>query len=313
MKAWQGVLLKAGVSVLVIVVIVLSLDFSAVAGLFARMDYGWLLPALAVLPVSVLMRVLRWQYLMNAGQSRHISLGVATRVALAGMALNIFMPAQAGEVLKGYFGYQWTGVKERMFSISFFDKVIAVAGVGLLGLVPALYLGRLWFLLAALAAIAPLFLLAGALRHQGLKRYAGRIFRKLFKGRVDFQEAATHFSFKPRRMAVALLLSIAGWMLIFLMLWLCFMALSHTPVQPPSLGFVFMVAPLLTLGRLFPFTLSGLGTDEALMVFLFRAADIPSEVSFAAAILFKLLQMILPGLLGVVVIVVSKKVKKLRS
>jgi glycosyltransferase 2 family protein len=312
MKSWQQLALKAIVSVGIIVVIVLSIDFGEVAGLVAGMRYSYLLWALAVLPLSVLMRVLRWQYLMNAGQSRRISLWVSWRITLAGIALNIFMPAQAGEVLKGYFGYQWTGVKERMFSISFLDKVIAVAGVGLMGLAPAILLGKPWYLLAALAAIAPLFLLAAALRQEGLKRHADRLFQRLFKGKLDFRKAANHFSFKPRRMLWALLLSIAGWLLIFLMLWLCFLALVPAGNQAPSLGFVLMAAPVLTLGRLFPFTLSGLGTDEALMVFLFRMGGVPSEVSFGAAILFKLLQVILPGLVGLAGIL-GKDGKRLRG
>ena len=35
-------------------------------------------------------------------------------------------PSGAGDVIKGYFGYKWFGGKERMLSISFVDKVIAV-------------------------------------------------------------------------------------------------------------------------------------------------------------------------------------------
>ncbi len=76
--------------------------------------------------------------------------------------------------------------------------------------------------------------------------------------------------------------------------------------QTPSFFYVIAVAPILTLGRLFPFTLNGLGSDEALIVFLFKANEIAGPLALSAAIIYKLFLIILPGLIGFLVIIISK-------
>ncbi len=80
---------------------------------------------------------------------------------------------------------------------------------------------------------------------------------------------------------------------------LCINTMRFLAVDAPmSLFYVFSVAPLLTLIRLFPFTLSGIGSDEAALCYFFSRAGASLEEILAAALLYRFFTLILPGIAG---------------
>ena len=85
------------------------------------------------------------------------------KITLVGLALNIISPAGSGDVLKSYYGYQWTGVKERMVAVSLYDKLIAILSLGLIAVVGFLYSFSLSYLIAASICITIFFLLTNPL------------------------------------------------------------------------------------------------------------------------------------------------------
>src|SRR5207248_6679223 len=59
---------------------------------------AWLIPAFAALAVAVLLRAVRWQFLL-ARETRP-PLGAVVRALLVGYFFNIVLPAQAGEAAR---------------------------------------------------------------------------------------------------------------------------------------------------------------------------------------------------------------------
>src|SRR6266536_791475 len=61
-------------------------------------EYVWLLPGLAVLGFSILLRAIRWQYMFAAGTRP--GLAPATSSLLIGYFFNSVLPARAGEAVR---------------------------------------------------------------------------------------------------------------------------------------------------------------------------------------------------------------------
>ena len=96
------------------------------------------------------------------------------------------------------------------------------------------------------------------------------------------------------KLVIAVVLSVIGWLITYLQLYLVFRGLQ----VEVSIFYVFAAAPFLTLVRLFPFTLQGLGTDELAICFIFRQAGLAYEETVAAALIYRILLLILPGIIG---------------
>lgn len=298
-------IIKIFVSLAIIGVLFLTIDIRELAALLKGIHINYLLIIIPLVPVSIFFRAWRWHYLINQGQERKVSLLFSMKVTLVGVALNIFLPAQSGEVLKGYFGYKWSGIRERMFIISLYDKLIAIFSIGFLGLIPSFYYSNIWYFLGSLAAFAPLIVFIALIKIGKTKDKWLDWANKFIKNKIDFRLASEQINNTKTTLFNTLLLSFIGWLLTYTIFWLCFRLLIPDISGPPSLFFVFMLAPVLTLARLFPFTLNGLGTDEALIVFLFGAQGIAPEVSFGAALIYKFILIIVPGIAGLFVILAS--------
>ena len=75
---------------------------------------------------------------------------------------------------------------------------------------------------------------------------------------------------------------------------------------PISVNAIYYTFPIVVIARLFPFTLNGLGIQEAIMAVLLKDYGIEAEQSIALGFQFRLLNYILPALLGVIIILFNK-------
>ena len=226
---------------------------------------------------------------------------------MIGTCLNLVLPASMGDIAKSYFGYQWSGVKERMLSISLLDKVIALGSVCLLGLPFAIYnkhyilgLLALFVILSTLFFFVFPYLLDNARYFQKIVHFVTRCLKNKLDMFLVVEETRTSSS----KLAVAVLLSILGWLITYLQLYLIFQGLQ----AEISIFYVFAAAPFLTLVRLFPFTLQGLGTDELAICFIFRQAGLTYEDTMAAALIYRFFLLILPGVTGMFFLFGNKQI-----
>ena len=110
---------------------------------------------LALIPFNLLLRAWRLMVILNKDQ-KLISIKESFYLNLAGITLNLFMPASSGDIAKSYYGYKWHGIKEEMLSANIFDKFMALFGVFFIGALTASLLNL--FALSIFSAFLSLFL-----------------------------------------------------------------------------------------------------------------------------------------------------------
>jgi uncharacterized protein (TIRG00374 family) len=106
-KNWKmiiGLLLSA----LFIYLAFRRVDFSQMGRAFAGANYWLLIPILAIILLSLLLRARRWQYLLAPIRAVRLP-GLFTSLAVGYMG-NTFLPAHLGEVLRAYHAQKKTGI-----------------------------------------------------------------------------------------------------------------------------------------------------------------------------------------------------------
>ena len=296
---------QMAVSGAIAVVLLFHLDMKEFGGRFAAIS--WLVLGVIILSLipALMTRGYRWKLLFDNGPNA-IKFTDSMALLLVGAALNLVLPASTGDIAKSYFGYKWSGVKERMLSVSLLDKVIALGSISVLGIPCALYRGELVYACLSTLVLVPAFvllMLPVLIKHVPFCRRLFDGATKLIRNKFDFSKAIEQVNPNAGKLAVALMLSVAGWLVTYFQMHLCFRAVG---VKIP-LFYVFSVAPLLTLVRLFPFTLSGVGSDEAAMWYFFSHVGADPEGIVAGAFVYRFIILILPGMVGLLVLARTKR------
>lgn len=268
-----------------------------------RFDAGPVPVAAGILVLSLLARALRWHLLMKWAGARGLTFLFAIRLLLVGAALNTFMPAGTGDVAKSYFGYKWTGIKERMLAVSLYDKLVALAALFPFGVLAWHLLGAPWLLGVSCILMLPLLAVEG-MRLPGAGSAASAAWKRssFLSRKLDIDALLAATRFRPGQLALAYGLSVAGWVLSYAMLWSAFMCYGKAVQLSTVLG----LSPAMTLGRLFPFTLNGLGTDEAVILFLFKPHVQPDLAIVASALVYRIALLIVPAMFGLALILAAK-------
>ncbi|AQQ09978.1 putative membrane protein [Sedimentisphaera cyanobacteriorum] len=295
--------LQAAVSAALIGFILSRINLQELGSAISGASAGLLFICFVLLIPNYLLRAYRWKVLFQ-NSSHSITLKDSTLLLFTGLGLNLFMPSGSGDIAKAYFGYRWSGVKERMVSISFLDKLIAVSSISIPGLAASLITSRPIFAGLSLLAGIPLifvFFFAGWIsRNEKAKEFI----KDRAAGRFDFELFFHQLNSCRGKLVSAVFLSILGWTVTYFIFFICFRMIDCQI----SLYYVFSVSPILTLARLFPFALNGLGSDEAVIGFLFLSSGLEAENVLAAALLYRVVLLIIPGLAGLVILNIKKKI-----
>lgn len=294
--------LKFAFSLIIVVVLIFSLKDVDWKLAFRRLDLSYIPFILSLLIFSLFLRAWRWQILMNDGNNAKTSLKYSIKLLFIGQALNIIMPSGAGEVAKSYFGYKDTGIKERMFAVSLYDKIMAISSIGFLGFYSFYNTENSNYLLLSILVFLPFVILANIniFRKNRIVIKIILFFSAKIK-KIDIENLLINFNFTAVSNLYALLISVFAWILTYLMLYFCFLTFTNSI----EIEKVFIHSPIITIARLFPFTLNGIGTDEALMMFLF------SEKSFNENLLplillgtfyYRLISVFVPAIIGLIII-----------
>lgn len=264
-----------------------------------RSNYVTLSLVTAIMIPAVLARAWRWHYLL-ARRGVQVPFGSITHATFMGMALNLFLPASAGDVVRSYYGWQRHGHKEAMLASTLADKGVALFSLFLLGALGGLFCGdRKLALLAAVLIIPTGFILLVPVRW--LWKVFSVLVRRLLKKEFDVDLLLTSFHMSLSTFVGALTISVIGWMITNLMYYFAVLSV-HAHVE---LSYVFASAPLINIVRMLPVSISGLGSADALMIELFGAVGIENHLTLAASMIINLTLIVLPGVAGAVLMVIN--------
>jgi uncharacterized protein (TIRG00374 family) len=277
-----------------------NLDIRQVGEVLLRADRAWLVISIGlILPITVLRAV---RFLWIAPAAALPGVGEALRLSLVASALNLFVPAKGGDLVKSYFVRRHSDTSTGVaVAIVVYERLCDLFGLifwclagWLIGKpqVPGLP-SSFWPLLAAIgltcavlvssqrAAAAWRAVAARALPDGRLRRL-----RELAEGWPDLLQLL------GRRRVRIILFSPFLWLAHLFQIWLFTVALSaHVPLTVcASLAAVALMA-----GQI-PFTLGGLGTRDVALVVLLSAYMAPE--SAAALGILTATRNLLPALIG---------------
>jgi uncharacterized membrane protein YbhN (UPF0104 family) len=217
-------------------------------------------------------------------------------LTLIGIALNIVIPGTMGDLARSYYGYRMYGIKEEILSIAVVDKILAFCALFLLGAVSGYVMGY--------GELGTFSLIFGVLSFLPLAfprwfpwSVVNRLLRR-FKKSLDQEKLLKAFTLSARLKIWGLLVSLVGWLGTSLFFYIVCAAF---PVQV-NLGYILLVMPILTIIRLFPFTINAVGPMEVAVVYFFGFLGIPSTVAVLISLTSNVLSSLVPGSLGIAII-----------
>lgn len=276
-----------------------AVPFHEVRAAFYRAELWAVTLTFLLMPFAVIARALRWRFIV-AEQDILITRFESTKICLIGHAYNLFLPASLGDIVRSYYGWQVYGNKEVMLSASIIDKVIALFTLCVLGLLCSLSLGNLELLIVTTIVALPLGVLVFL---PGIVPWAlaSSLFRRLLNVEFDVGLLMQAFRLSNSAILKTIAYSIVGWILTNLMYFFAWRA--FTP--DVSVIYAFAIAPLINLMRVVPITVSGIGSVELLVVFLFSMAGMRESDALMGSLVVTVALIILPGLFGCVPLISS--------
>ncbi len=261
------------------------------------------LVVLALIPINILLRSWRLMIILNKDK-KLISLKNSFYLNLAGITLNLFMPASSGDIAKSYYGYKWHGIKEEMLSGNIFDKFMALFAVFFIGSITAIFLK---FYLLSLFSVGMSFILALMFFNPNKMPWGtlNRLLSKIFKIYLDENKLSLSFNVSNKIKTKTLIISLFASLLMYFQFFLLCLSFSV------YIGFFYVlaVAPLLNLALLFPLTLNGLGSGEAMAIYLFSLINISPTMSILVSLVSQVVNAVIPGLFGFLIIMKRKNKK----
>jgi len=276
-------LVGLAVSGALLVALYRSIDFQLVGDALLGADRMWLAISIGmIVPITVL-RAIRFFWVAPAGALP--SIGEALRLTLSASALNVFMPAKSGDLIKSYRiakgSKTSTGVAvaiivyERLcdlFGLLFWCLLGWAIGRPQVPGVPPVF----WWLLSALAAVCGLLILSGR-----VARVVPRILTSVLPSRrlQKLRDLAhgwpglLHVIRGRRRWIVSY--SLLLWLTHLVQIWMFSVALS---LSIPFVICASLSAVALLAGQL-PFTFSGLGTRDVALVVLLSQYTAPESAA----------------------------------
>ncbi len=233
-----------------------------------------------------------------------IAFADAYTLTLVGVALNMIIPATLGDIARSYYGYKIYGFKEEMLSTVLADKMFALCSLfvlgGISGMVMGYYVLGIVSWLAVIVTFIPVAwprLVPWGWLNVGL-RYV--------KKPLDADRLIQAFTLPVALKIEMMLISIGGWLCTCFYFYVICLAFPVTV----SLWYVVVIMPMLTIARLFPFTLNALGPMEMAVAYFLGLIGIPSTLAVVVSLTANLVSSVIPGALGLFVILTAAAPKK---
>ncbi len=262
--------------------LIITADPAKVAELLSKADPRFVAAGLLIWPVGMLLRVVRWRYLLACSGTK-LPFASALKVFIAGLAISNMTPGKTGDPIRSVLLKKVSGNSVGLTLPSvIIERALDVGTMILLalsGLTLLLYTSVAAWLAAAIALYAGVFITAMAiLSSEKRTKWAIERFYSMFswiprvkkmRERLDQFAADMHRAFRlygnAKVMAVSAVMSLGIWAYEGVLLWLAFGALG---MNLDLLAIIAMLSAI-TLVAVLTFLPGGLGSSELLTVSIF--------------------------------------------
>jgi len=320
MISTQKVILFVIFSVVVFAFVGLYGQIGAVIDALASIPWWWVIPAMMGLSfLNYIIRYVKWQYYLgriDVNLSHKDSFGVF----LAGFTLTT-TPGKIGEAIKGYFIRDIDGTPvARTVPVVVSERVtdlLALVLLAMIGFGIGVNTGDQLLtvlMLGGVVLVAAIVLSQKTFYEKILKRFMSIGPLKRFASSYDEIEHTMTKTLGPKPLVISTIVSIPGWFMECLELWLLLSLLTGTPASLILLlqaTFVHAAASIIGAVSFLP---GGVGTYEATSVLLMQLLlGIPVALAGAATILIRVVTLWFSVIVGFVALgVVTRNTRKRR-
>lgn len=296
------------IGILIFIVILTRIDIPSLLGIFASINLFYLFLAVTFNGVAVILKSFKWKIIVNT-VNETFSLFESVRAFLIGFSFSVLTPAKLGDLIRAYYVRNENRTTGRALSTVVTDRLIDIAMlVGIAGIGIFLFSSLYHFEILSLVVLG--MIVAGAacgiavILNKSLLSKILRPFFNLFvpgsmKGKVslyfhEFYEGLFSFYHRKKAFFSALAIALLSWIPPFVYGYLLALSLG-IPLDP--LYFV-VIIPIISLLDLLPISISGIGTRDAALIFLFGLKGISAESAVAFSMLYLFMSYWLVALVG---------------
>ena len=264
------------VSILILCVIYYSIDLSDLLSIFKSSKPQWLAAAMFMFVPTTILAALRLELL--SPDKAQVDTKEALRLVLAGSSLNIILPSKMGDIAKGYFITERSGIPlSSSLSIVIYEKTCDIIGLLLWCVFGLFFIGFNNPLFISLTILTISILLVGILMI-GSEAFArlmfmslirispGLISTKIEKLKNSWMEMCHYLKYRKSLMLKVAAMSIAIMFMQLLQIWFFIRMLGGFIPLEAHLG----LAPLALFAGLVPLTFAGVGTRDAALIFFMK-------------------------------------------
>lgn len=310
MKKWISFLLPF-VGLALFAVILWKTGVDKIIGVFGAADVVKLLWVPVITAVIIILRGLRWQYLMRVVGIQY-SLWQCSKVWLVGFFAGAVTPAKMGDAVRALYVRENTGRSfGEAFLTVFIDRLWDLLFVLLLGMISVLLFSRyyiqlpsMWIVATATVVIVVIVYLV--LNRAVMQKLAKPVFNALMPKKYRERFSLTFDSFYDSLgvyardwnvVLIPFLLTLACWVAVFGLAYYMTLVLEIDV----SLPYIVLIMPIVTLAELIPVSVSGLGTRDATVIYFFSVVGVSSAMAVGFSIGYLLAGTYLTSLAGFIV------------
>lgn len=304
MKKTTILLIKFFVTIGLFYIIFTRVDVDAVAAAFSGLQWIWMPAIIFVYLLRILLQTARWKILL-LDHGVDISGWILLERNWIGRFLSNFLPGRMGGDIYRVFGHMDAAVeKSKLASSVFLDRLIGIVALLTYVCVAAVFqtsmvlqtgLGNM----IAISALAILLLAPWFLTHAP-KRWLLRMSGRLPEGKMkkvisSLIQALIEGTQKKSTIVYAFFISILFHLLSAVASYFSLRAMGFEI----SLMTVILIIPLVNLIAQIPISLNGLGLREGAFTLLFTAVGVPAAVSIGAALVDRIVAVLMSLIGGV--------------
>jgi hypothetical protein len=296
------------IGILLFLVILTRIDIASLLEVFASINPLLLLAALLVNTVAVIVKSYKWKIIVSTVNSR-FSLADSIRGFLVGFSFSVLTPAKLGDFIRAFYVKNETCTMGRALSTVVTDRLIDIIMLVIIattGIFLFSYLYHIEILSAALVILIAAGIVCGIAIILN-KPLLSRILRPFFNLFVpaDMKQKISEyyhefyeglFTFYQHRAAfsLAILVALLSWVPPVVYGYL----LGQSIGIPITLSYFAIVIPIISLLDLLPISISGIGTRDVALIFLFSLQGVSAESAVAFSILYLFMSYWLVALAG---------------
>jgi len=249
-------------------------------------NLAWLLCAIVIIPIIIIIRIVRWHYLVGIVVRDLVFLDSA-KSFLVGSLLAIITPAKVGDLARDFY---FTHKRTELATLIVFEKITDLFLYLALSIFMAFKLRvEFGFTLFLISLILLLLIMKPSL----ISRFISVSLPLFLQRKLFVAKSLSSIKIIKNISVPLLLISIIIALLTVLQFYIIINAFSTV-----GLSVIFMVFPLTVLMASLPVSFGGIGVREGTAIYLLSMFNVPKEASVNASLCFYLLN-ILPFLCGI--------------